>query len=171
MLCWQPKNQPESDRFLGPSYLLPIYPHKLHIKSTRKRSLSWLFLSTPHIHAINTDTGSCPRQVIPTWFVSRVQITLNMTRYPSAGTVSSLISSRHGRRHETRGPCFVFKLISTRHGSCPGFLGTTRESRHDYTARLQPCWHLRGMSAIAVCLPKRCVRPSCGVSALVACPP
>ena len=160
MSCWQPKNQPESDRFLGPSYLLPICRHKLHIKSTRKQSLSWLFLSTPHIHAINTtDTGSCPRQVIPTRFVSRVQITLNTTRHPSARTVSSLISSRHGqRRHEARGPCFVFKLISTRHGSCPGFLGTTRETRHDYTARLQPCWHLRGMS-------------DSGVSAQAVCPP
>jgi hypothetical protein len=46
---------------------------------------------------------------------------------------------RHGRRHEARVSCFVFKVISTRYGSCPGFLGTTRETRHDYTARLQPC--------------------------------
>ena len=113
--CRQPKNQPESDRFLGPSYLLPIYPHKLHIKSTRKRSLSWLFLSTPHIHAINIDTGSCPRQVIPTRFVSRVQITLNMTRHQG---------------WEPCGSCRTLTLVPTRHDNIR-YRRISSPTRHD----------------------------------------
>jgi hypothetical protein len=62
-------------------------------------------------------------------------------------TMSSPISMRHSPAPtQARGPCFVFKVILTRHDSCPGF------SRHNtrntarlhctviqYDYKLQPC--------------------------------